>query len=232
MKISPNIVVISPVMHSEPRFWKSVINMFAYSWHKGIKVQEIGITERTVVDWARNNLGRSALEKNCEYTDGKYSHFLWLDSDHVFNPDLLEVLLSHDKDMVSALYFGRMEPYFPVVYVRDHNNHIDKYKHYPLTDVPNTLFECDAVGFGALLMRREVLECIPEPWFTVDYRAGEDIAFCVKVKEHDFKIYCDGRYKLGHIGSTPIITEKTYVDYMAEHGQKYEDKIKVELNGR
>ena len=220
------VCLLSPVMIDFPAFWRSAINMVAYSWEHGIQVGEIGTVERTVVDWARNNLARAALAKK------EYTHFLWLDCDHVFNPDLLERLLSHKLTgpyLVSALYFARMEPHLPIVYVKSKDE--DPYKHYPLVEVPPTLIHADAVGFGACLMSREVLEVVPEPWFTVDYRAGEDIAFCVKAKQYGVQIYCDGAYKLGHVGGYPIITEATYRKYMDEHREDYADRVRVFLGG-
>jgi hypothetical protein len=226
MSSSVRVCILTPVMNHFPAFWRSVINMVAYSWEKGIPVGEIGITERTVVDWARNNLAKAAKEKS------EYTHFLWLDADHVFNPDLLECLLSHNLKgpfIVSALYYSRCAPYLPVVYVKDYS--VDVYKHFPLIEIPNNLITCDAVGFGGCLMSREVLEVVPEPWFTIDYRAGEDVAFCVKAKQYGTKIYCDGRYKLGHVGDYPIVTESTYRKYMDEHKEDYADKVRVFLGG-
>ena len=166
------VVILTPIqMYPEPIFLKSIVNMVAYSWAHGLRVEELGFTERMVVDWARNSLAEAALDKDCEYSEGKYTHFLWLDADHAFNPDMLCVLAAHNVDMVSALYYGRGEDdHLPVVYVKD--NTPDKYKHFPLVQVPDTLIEVDAVGFGAMLMKREVLEKTPKPWFTVDWRAG------------------------------------------------------------
>ena len=223
------IVILTPVMHSEPKFWKSVVNMMARSWSEGLKIEEIGITERAVVDWARNDLARQALKAKGHLSNEPYTHFLWLDSDHVFNPDLALRLASHDLDMVSALYFNRSEPHLPVVYVKDYSD--DAYKHFPLVECPKTLFKVDAVGFGALLMKREVMEQVPEPWFTIDYRAGEDVAFCVKAKQHGVEIWCDGAYTLGHIGHPQIVTEETYVEARDTRPDIFEDKVRVFLGG-
>jgi len=210
------------------RFAQDVANMVAYSWRHGLKVHQMGITERMVVDWARNDLARRGL-KTKDYDGNEFTHFLWLDDDHVFTPDLALWLAREDLDMVSALYYGRTHPHYPVVYVKDDTD--DKYKHFPITHPPDSLFKCDAVGFGALLMKREVLEGTPEPWFTVDYRAGEDIAFCVKAKEHGFNIYCDSRYKLGHLGVPPIVSHMTYKKVQEENPELFEDRVRITLNG-
>ncbi len=223
-----SVVILTPcASYDHPaKFTKSVANMIAYSWMHGLPVYQMGITERMVVDWGRNTLARVANEKINEYTGKKFTHILWLDDDHTFPVDIALRLASHDKDMVSALYFGRTEPHYPVVYIKDPG---DEYKHFPLVEVPAMVFECDAVGFGGLLMRTDVFDRVPEPWFTIDWRAGEDIAFCVKAKQYGVKIWCDGTYKMGHIGIPPIITEADYLKYKKEHPERFSDKIKVDL---
>jgi len=212
------------------KFAKCVSNMIAYSWLNGLKIYQMGITERMGLEWARNDLARTALTATNEYTGEPFTHFLWMDNDHVFNPDLACVLaLNSDKDMISALYYGRTKP-LPVVYVKDNSD--DEYKHFPLIQVPDDVFRCDAVGFGALLMKREVFERVPEPWFTLDYRGGEDIAFCVSARKHGVEIYCDGRYKLGHIGDPQIVTEQNYLSHLEANKDLYADKVKVNLGGQ
>ena len=208
------------------KFAKCLANMIAYSWMNGLKIYQMGMTERMVVDWARNDLARKAVDHVNEYTDEKFTHLLWLDDDHVFNPDLAVCLARHKKDMVSALYFGRLSPHYPVVYVRNHDS---EHKHYPLVEVPNALFQCDAAGFGALLMDRSVFDRVPEPWFTIDWRCGEDIAFCMSAKKHGVQIWCDGSYKLGHIAPPPIVTEKNYLSYKDANPDEFRDKLRVEL---
>ena len=229
--MKPSICILTPCAsyYTHAKFTKCVANLISYSWRKGIEVHAMGITERMVVNWARNDLARAGLTQTDPHYNKPYTHFLWLDDDHVFNPEMLEHLLSHDVDMVSALYFQRTAPHYPVAYIKDDTP--DKYKHYPLIDVPNALIQVDAVGFGACLMKREVLEAVPEPWFTLDYRAGEDIAFCVHAKENGIKIYLDGQYKLGHVGIPEIVTEKTYLKAQKDHPEIFQNKVKVKFNG-
>lgn len=225
-----DVVILTPVGSYEVwgKFCKSVANMVAYSWYRGLRVWQMGITERMVVDWARNDLARQALAKVNEYTGKPFTHFLWLDDDHVFNPDLAVCLARHAHlDMVSALYYGRTQ-HLPVAYVKDHSD--DPYKHYPLVEVPPVLAEVHAVGFGALLMRRDVLERVPEPWFTIDARGGEDIVFCTHARRHGVRVWLDGSYRLGHISEPLIVTEATHQAYVASRPE-LADRIKVDLGG-
>lgn len=210
-------------------FARSLANMIAYSWKQGLKIYQMATTSRTVVDWARNDLARNAKNYLCEYTGEKFTHLLWLDDDILFNPDLACRLASYSGpefererprsfDMVSALYFGRKDKPLPLVFVRNREKpEEDKYYHHQMAAIPDALFEVDAVGFGALLMRRDVLDRVPEPWFTIDWQAGEDIAFCVKAKEHGIKIWCDGGYSVGHIGDPRVIDRGDFEAYMAQN---------------
>lgn len=229
-----SICILTPISIPEPKWIQSTINMVAYSWMQGLRIYQMGMTERMVVDWARNFLAKQAIEHVNEYTGKKFTHLLWLDADHVFNPDLACILARHfldpNIDAISALYYSRSGATLPVVYVKDKSE--DEYKHYPLIEVPPTLCEVDAYGFGACMMKREVFEKVPEPWFTIDYRAGEDIAFCVKAKKYGIRFFLDGQYKLGHIGAPPIITEEDHKKHLEENKMLYADKIKVGLGGK
>ena len=128
-----SICILSPMYIAEPRWIQSTVNMVAWSWMQGLPIYQMGISEKMVVDWARNFLARQAKDHICEYTGKRYTHLLWLDTDHVFNPDLACILARHFKDpnidAISALYFGRTGPTLPVVYVKDTSD--DKEKHHP-----------------------------------------------------------------------------------------------------
>lgn len=231
------LCILSPMMHVENRWVQSMLNATSYAWSQGLQVEEMGVMERAVVHWARNELVRAAMP--LESFDGRpYTHFLWLDTDHIFNKDLFCQLARHymlpEVDIISALYFGRNPPYLPIAYVKDGNP--SPYTHYPLIQVPNTLCEVDAIGFGAVITKRECFEKVPDPWFAMQGRGGEaigeDMCFCVHAKEAGFRIFLDGQYKLGHFGDKQIITEKLHKQYVEEHPDDFGDKIKVELGGR
>jgi hypothetical protein len=124
------VAIVTPCgTYSNPFiFTKSLANLIAYSYKHGLRVEAFGGTERMVIHWARNELARQALKVD---VDGKKpTHILWLDDDHTFNPDMLCYLARNgDKDVVSALYYGRQQ-HLPVAYVKDFDD--DKYKHFPL----------------------------------------------------------------------------------------------------
>lgn len=231
------VCILTPIMHIEPQWVRAMANALAYAWSQGLRVEDMGIIERSVVHWARNELVRAALPLTSVHDGKPFTHFLWLDSDHIFDRDLFCQLARHyarpEVDMISALYFGRCPPYLPVAYVKDGNP--SPYTHYPLIQVPNCLCEVDAVGFGAIMTKREVFETLPDPWFAMQGRngqaIGEDMCFCVHAKEAGFRLFLDGQYKLGHFSDKQIITEKLHKDWVENHPDDFGDKIKVALGG-
>lgn len=224
------VVILAPCgdYKSPIRWVHSLTNMMAYSWMHGLKITCLGYTERTVVDWARNILGRSFRDGVDPYSGEKYTHALWLDDDHIFNPDMAVRLAAlGELDMVSAVYYQRTKPHHPAAYVKDDTD--NRHKHWPLMVIPPAVVEIDACGFGALLMRREVLEGTPEPWFTLDWQAGEDIAFCVRAKEHGFRVWLAGDYQIGHLGRVPVITAADSLRHQEEHPEEYGEKVRISM---
>ena len=117
-----------------------------------------------------------------------------------------------------------------MVYVRGSKKNDEKYKHYPLMWPPTMLCEVDAVGFGALLMKMDVLDGMEFPWFKFD-DCGEDIYFCVRAKEHGFKVWLDPTYVLGHIGEPNIIGKAEFDKHMAENEAEYGERKRIPLGG-
>ena len=226
-----SVCIITPCggYDNKYQFTKSLANMIIYSMQNGIHVDAFGGTERMVIHWARQDLSKQVKDRICKRTGKRYTHILWLDDDHVFNPDLLCVLATNsDKDLVSALYYGR-DKALPVAYVKDKG--ADKYGHYPLIWPYEGVYEVDSVGFGACLMRRDVLDRVPEPWFQFrgaddSKGCGEDFYFCVHAKEHGVRIWLDARYKLGHIGAPHIVDYRDWQAYVKEHEEEFGEKIR------
>lgn len=154
---------------------------------------------------ARNTIAQQAI-------DGDYDYVLWLDSDMVFQPDLLTRLLDDGKDIVSGLYFKRVKPYNPVLF-KKLEIHGSECEYEDLLEYPDELFEVASAGFGGMLMKVEVLRTILEKegpmWFAPMGNVGEDCAFCIRARKYGYKIWCDPNAKMGHVGHT-IITEENY----------------------
>jgi hypothetical protein len=158
------------------------------------------------VPYAREQLAKMALQYNCEY--------LFMIDDDMLSPfDLVFDLLKHDVDIVAPLAFTRNPPYHPVVYrLKQGWDKSEKARYYAnqwvLNYPRNTLVECDAVGFGAVLIKTELFKKLPEPWFMSSASAGEDVLFCIKAREAGYRVFCDTSQKLGHLSDSLVITEE------------------------
>ena len=116
----------------------------------------LGAIGEILVPFARERLADSALELGCDY-------LFMIDDDMLAPPDLFYRLAANDKDICAALAFTRNPNHFPVVYqtvegfdpsVQQGYGFTKEVRNYPREQ----LFECDAVGFGAVLIKTEVFQ--------------------------------------------------------------------------
>ena len=152
---------------------------------------------------SRNGLARKAI---CE----RFDRVLCLDSDMRFSPDLFRKLsddIDEGRDFVSGLYFTRKPPYKPVIFKKagyeQINNGVkpiaEAYYEYP----KDSVFEVEAAGFGGVMMNTSLLAEVEKNFglpFSPIMGFGEDISFCLRVKELGKKMYCDSSVKMGHVG--------------------------------
>jgi len=157
-----------------------------------------------------------AREKICEgaLRDG-YDYVFMFDSDMSIPVDVLDRLYKHNVDIVAPLAFMRRPPYWPVIFMQlkgleDGKQYFQNItvKNYP----KDKLFEIDATGFGAVLIKTDVIRKMSPPYFMSTCGTGEDILFCYNAKNQaGAKIYVDTSVKLGHLASrTYLIDEKEY----------------------
>lgn len=201
----------------------SVPSQFAQSLAMLNKVGECSLAMQmsSLIYDSRNALAYEAIKR-------KADRVLWLDSDMVFPPDLLErmaaVMDEHSLDFLTGLYFRRTAPFTPVLYdkLETVDGKLDAVK---TTSVPDGLFEVAGCGFGAVLMRTEVLmaTCLDAgQMFEPMPGIGEDLAFCLRARKVGYKIICDPSITLGHVGHQ-VITRGFWEAYEAgrqEHAGK------------
>lgn len=161
---------------------------------------------------SRNTLATRAIQTEADYV-------LWLDSDMVFEPDLLERLMKtlteNDLDIVTGLYFRRVQPYSPVLFkdltlIRDTFFEWSEFK-----EVPPDLFEVAGCGFGCVLMKTDAFFDVQSKFgnmFAPIGNTGEDLAFCWRARECGYKVWCDPSIICGHVGYV-ISDDKFYLAY-------------------
>lgn len=181
---------------------------FAHSLATLTKVGEtvVAFQISSLVYTARNDLAKKAVACGADFV-------LWIDSDMVFSPDLLQRLMEHMKnpeiDMVSGLYFRRVAPYSPVLYDRLEITE-ERCEHTEFEKVPDEPFEVGGCGFGGVLMRTSLIYDVALKFgdmFAPIKGVGEDLSFCWRARQLGHKVICDPSIVLGHVGHTVITRE-------------------------
>lgn len=175
---------------------------------------QVGFEVGSLVYVARNELARAAIK--CEA-----DQILWLDSDMVFTPDLLEkmqnVSKANDIDILTALCFRRKHPFTPTIFDKlTYDQEKQKCHFTQILSIPEELFEVGGCGFAGVLMGTDVLMSVSARFggrmFDPLPGMGEDISFCYRARECGYKIFCDPSIAMGHVGQT-VITRSFYEQY-------------------
>lgn len=158
---------------------------------------ELKMAARQQVVVARSGLAQYALD-NC------FDYILYIDDDHIWPPDVIHRLLSHNVRAVSALYYRRMPPYGPVAFkgVTISNGDV---LYERLRGDETGLLSIDAVGMGCFLLDVEVLKQMSQPFFVMEGREGSDIHFSRRIRDLNIPIYLDADLVVGHLGDRPNV---------------------------
>jgi glycosyltransferase involved in cell wall biosynthesis len=140
-----------------------------------------------------------------------YNYLFAVDSDMVFPRNTLKKMLSHDKDLVTGIYRQRKPEQILEIYLPNANGGM---RNATMQELTQPLTEIVGCGFGCVLIKKKLFTTIPYPQF--EYKMAnansilisEDNDFCVKARNHGFKLYCDTTIICEHIGSTKFIVNK------------------------
>ena len=177
----------------------------------------------------RNQIVRKFLQ-----TD--YDYLMMLDGDNVPPENILN-LADYQEDIIGGLCFAYMkEMVIPLALKKN------KMGSYDVMKIPKQagLIECDAVGTGVIIIKREVLEAMSFP-FENKYdpegikTLGLDINFCKRAKEKGFKVFCHTDFKCSHwtpmdlkeIHNT-IITLHWYIDNLQNQLKQLTTKNEIQ----
>jgi len=165
---------------------------------RGVESCRVLVDKSFPLDVSRNRLVTKALELGA-------THVLFLDADMTFPPDLAQSLLAAEVDICGALYFKRTPPFAPVPSHFAGGDDPQMLTPVRLPEKPG-LVECDVLGMGATLIRRQVFDALDKPWFRYEaYRptgemiVTEDVPFCRDAGEAGFRVACDTRVVCGHL---------------------------------
>jgi len=175
---------------------------------------------------ARNAIVEEALRVATDY-------LFMLDDDQIIDIDttmlpssryeFLRTLLKHleedpQKGIVGALYYQRsVDEHWPVIM---QSNGDGGYFFLTPVEISRQLQKVDVTGGGAMLIRMEVFDRIPSPWFEPEFDYGTDIQICKKVAEAGYTIWCDTSLEIGHTRmEREIVTSRSIIDAMARTGK-------------
>jgi hypothetical protein len=152
----------------------------------------------TLIFNQRERLAEEALKDGADA-------ILWVDSDMRFPKDALEILLSRDLPIVGVNATTRRFPVKPTALDIDpETNDLVKVDSKGKTGLEQVM----GVGFGMVLIKKEVFEAAQKPWFWFEQTdkggiIGEDIYFCAKAFDVGYKTVIDHDLSMHirHIGT-------------------------------
>jgi hypothetical protein len=152
------------------------------------------------ISFNRNQIVKRFLERP------QYDYLIMLDSDIVPTANYLN-LINFKKDIISGLCFAfTKKNIFPLILKHSKEKITgNKYRAYDSLhpDKWTGLVEVDAVGTGAVILSRKVLEAIPYPFRneydkTGNKQIGLDLNFCRRAKKLGFQVWCHTDYVCSH----------------------------------
>jgi hypothetical protein len=161
-------------------------------------------------------------------TQTTHEHLFFCDSDMRPEGDTVYRLLEAQKEVVSALYFYRARPAYPCIRKDYDAWTIKQWPSEPFLDFPkDALFKVGGVGFGALLLHRDVFtKALPLfkvlglgwglgdqlPWaYYGCYRgivAGGDFVFADILKLAGIELWCDSSVFVPHLTADYITLDE------------------------
>ena len=196
------LLIAIPCMDTVPvAFMQSLLKLTQKLTADGVNY-EVAIESGTLVYMARDRLAGKAVNQ-------KFTHVLWLDSDMVFEPEIVEDLQFCGKDFVTGIAHGRRKPFVSCLFK---NINLDSLELWQLKDYPNDTFEVAGCGMACCLISTEIIKQVminngtafnPIPQY------GEDLSFCKRARDLGFHIYAEPTVRLGHIAHIAIYPDDT-----------------------
>lgn len=177
-------------MHAD--FVKSLIGLTQHLSREGI-CYEVDIRAGTLVYLARNSLACKAIN------DG-FTHMLFLDSDMVFEKEIVETLRFCGKKIVCGVFHSRRPPYGSCIF-----KSLKPAER--VTAKGMEPFRVEGCGMACVLISAEALRNVQNHYgncFNPTNEFGEDLAFCWRARSMGEEIWCEPAARVGHIAHVPI----------------------------
>lgn len=213
MKASPQVVIGLPHLGDLPGYF---VDSLIHTITSPPGIASVIRVERNTVDVSRNIIARTFLG------NPNATHLFFMDADMSFPSGVVQRLVDADKDIVGGTYFSRTETPVPHVYKYSHDqdgmtwyrtmgkefatwakNHPEAMtgsnaRLFPVWE--DSLQRCDALATGCMLIKREVLEKVRDPWFEFwpGSFGGEDFRFCEAATSAGFEVWADFGVQCAH----------------------------------
>lgn len=148
---------------------------------------------------ARNMLAQQAL-------DAGATHLLWVDSDGVMETpqdpnEALRLLYQCDAPIAACLYRAKQKTGFNYA---AWNRVPGGYT--PIESWTGNWFPVDVTGMHFVLIKREVFEKVPKPWFHWEEESpSEDFFFYERATEAGYQVRIFSEVKLSHLGELKVL---------------------------
>lgn len=203
------LLIAIPCMDTVPvAFMQSLLKLTQKLTADGVDY-EVAIESGTLVYMARDRLAGKAVNQ-------RFTHVLWLDSDMVFEPEIVEDLQFCGKDFVTGIAHGRRKPFVSCLFKSIDLSHLELWQ---LKDYPKEAFQVAGCGMACVLINTEIIKAVminngtafnPIPQY------GEDLSFCKRATDLGYKIYAEPTVRLGHIAHIAIYPDDV---------ERYQDEI-------
>jgi hypothetical protein len=154
----------------------------------------ISTTESTYLPSARNDI------HNIYLTDTDAPYLMMLDSDVLPPPNIVDILMSHQKHIVGGWYRNKSLRKGPHPIVYDFYQETEKELQWMNRAEPGIgLEKVDGMGAGCWLMSRELAEALGENPYSME-RGTEDLVLCKKIMDLGYEMWVDWDLPCAHMG--------------------------------
>jgi len=159
----------------------------------------------------------AAERHNVSINEAKYNYdrIIWMDTDQIYPPEYLEMMLAHNEPVVTALNVSRYHPFEFTIYNVDGTDTkngvvVPVFKSVqPPHD--KKVFTCDMTGTGSLMIDTKILNDIQPPYFKDLYDAEgcvrylcDDFYFCWKLYKAGIKVTVDQSIIVKHLAKVLV----------------------------
>lgn len=200
-------------------FWQRLTTLKHLGWHLD---QSLVVTNSgQYISDSHNKVAQMVLDRD------DWDYLVWLEHDHEFPPNMLEIMSEYTDPIVSGLYFNRdINDPQPVAYKwNSDRTAIRRLLPFEMGEIleegKRGLYDCDVVPMGCIAIRRDVLEQWPEElpiWHApssahkFSSSMSDDVWFCRQAQDQGWPIKIDSRIIAKHYTMVPF-DERFYLSW-------------------